>query len=83
MSNPEERACGREVGPDCMYMTVALHRWCTNEACCRRRGTSIPGVVKCPYYRPVEKSNWWENLLLTIFLLFYVVLTLTLTWSLP
>ena len=73
MSNPEERACGRKVGPDCKYLTLALHRWCSNEACCRRRGTTIPGVVKCPYYQPDRITSWsefWESIaLLLLFIL--------------
>jgi hypothetical protein len=41
-----------------------------------------PGLVECPYYRPVDKpSPWWENLLLAGLLIFYITLTIIL-WSL-
>lgn len=80
--NPEERACIRRNGPNCRYLTSALSYWCTNKACSRRRGTTFPGVVNCPYYRPVEPSSWRENLLLTGLLCFYIILTITLFWSL-
>jgi len=80
--NPEEKACMRRSGPNCKYLTIVFNYWCTNKACCLWRGTSIPGGVNCPYYRPVDKmSPWWENLLLTGLLLFYITLTI-LFWSL-
>ena len=61
--NPEEQACMRRSGPNCKYLTSALSYWCTNKACSRFRGTTIPGIINCPYYRPVDKpSLWWENL---------------------
>ncbi len=77
MSNPEERACAREDGPDCKYMVAAFYYWCSNRACCRHRGTTIPGVIKCPFYQPQPKPNpWWEDLLITTLLLFFVALTI-------
>jgi hypothetical protein len=83
MSNPEERACMREIGPDCKYIQAALYYWCVNEACCRCRGTSIPGLVNCPFYQPVNKpSPWWENLLLAGLMCVYVTLPIVLIWSL-
>ena len=81
--NPEERACSRRSGPDCRYLTSALNYWCTNKACIKYNGTSIPGWVNCPYYRPEDKpSPWWESFFLACLLLFYVTLTAILTWSL-
>lgn len=80
--NPEERACMRYEGPDCRYIQAALSYWCINKACCRYSGTSIPGFVNCPYYRPVDKSNFWENFFIGGLLLFYVTLTIILARSL-
>ena len=83
MSNPEERACMRRSGPNCKYVTTALSYWCVNKACCRYRGTSIPGVINCPFYCPVEEPSFaWENLLITGLLVYYVNLTIILAWSL-
>jgi len=55
--NQEAKACARKIGPDCRYLTAALSYWCTNKESIRRRGTSIPGVIKCPYYEP---KPWWK-----------------------
>jgi len=60
MSNPEERACMRKVGPDCKHLTTALHYWCSNKAACKYNGTMIPGFINCPYYKPEEDPPWSE-----------------------
>jgi len=54
MNNPGAKACGRSIGPDCRHLGAALSLWCTSELCIRARGTSIPGVINCPYYIPVR-----------------------------
>jgi hypothetical protein len=67
MSNPEERACSRKVGPNCKYLTTSISFWCTNRACNRDRGTTYHGGVGCPYYRPVPDWNdFWYDLSTTI-----------------
>lgn len=83
MSNPEERACMRKIGPDCRYLTAPLSYWCTNKACIKYNGTTIPGFINCPYYRPVDKPNpWMEVIVLPFLLVYYVTLTIILFWSL-
>lgn len=83
--NPEERACMRRSGPDCRYLTTAFSYWCTNKACCRSRGTSIPGGVGCPYYRPEREVPWsefWGSMALLLCFNIYLWITVTLAWSL-
>lgn len=61
--NPAARACSRHHGPDCRYLTAALSCWCTNKQSIHARGTTIPGVIDCPYYQPEEPEPWvseWE-----------------------
>lgn len=55
--NPDARACSRKKGPDCRFLTSALSFWCTNEGSNRLRGTTIPGVIKCPFYEPLQATR--------------------------
>jgi len=55
--NPEERACSRPDGPDCQFLVSARSWWCTNRKCIQERGTSIPGIRDCPYYKPVGETH--------------------------
>ena len=50
--NPKAKACVRKYGPDCAYLTSALSYWCTHKECIKERGTSIPGIMNCKYYKP-------------------------------
>lgn len=43
----EKRSCH-----DCGYLKSALSLWCGNKEAIRDRGTSIPGCIKCPYWKP-------------------------------
>lgn len=43
----EKRTCY-----DCGHLKHALHWWCTNESAIKLRGTRIPGIIKCPYWKP-------------------------------
>lgn len=57
MYNPEARACARKRGPDCQYLTSALSWWCAHAKCSQERGTTIPGVIHCPYYEPRKPAT--------------------------
>lgn len=35
---------------DCAFCKPALSWWCTNKEAIKLRGTSIPGIIKCPYW---------------------------------
>jgi hypothetical protein len=37
---------------DCGHLTAALFMYCTNKDAIKSRGTTIPGCVKCPYWKP-------------------------------
>jgi hypothetical protein len=85
MSNPEERACVRKVGPNCKYLTTAISYWCTNGACCRDHGTTFPGTINCPYYRPVAEIRWseiWGTLGLAFCFNIYLYIILTILFAL-
>ena len=36
----------------CGWLKSALHWWCTNEEAAKARGTTIPGISKCPWWKP-------------------------------
>jgi hypothetical protein len=70
-SNPESRACARRHGPDCRYLKSAISWWCVNKACSKLRGTNLPGVINCPFYKPpaprkpvsetCKTCRWWHS----------------------
>lgn len=39
----------------CGYLKSALSWWCTNKEAIEQRGTSIPGIRNCPYWKPDKK----------------------------
>lgn len=43
----ERRAC-----VDCGWLRGALHWWCMSEEAKEYRGTTIPGVHDCPFWKP-------------------------------
>ena len=43
----EKKSCA-----DCGHLKKALSLWCGNEVAISARGTRIPGVIKCPYWKP-------------------------------
>lgn len=43
----EKRSCY-----DCSYLKCLISWWCTNKQAIKIRGTSIPGCIKCPYWKP-------------------------------
>jgi len=56
--NPlEKKSC-----EDCEYLTRALSLWCSNDRAISVRGTTIPGCIKCPYWKPnwnyIDKIFW-------------------------
>jgi len=36
---------------DCLYLNEALSLWCSNKEAIKQRGTSIPGCIKCPFWK--------------------------------
>jgi len=57
----EKRSCG-----NCSSLRLAVSYWCTNETAKKKRGTSIPGCIKCPYWTPDwkhidDKYKTFEN----------------------
>ena len=54
--DPERASCY-----DCTHLKAAVSWWCTNDDAIKWRGTSLPGVEKCPFWRgydgtPVSES---------------------------
>lgn len=43
----EKKSCG-----DCKHIVGYVNLWCNNADAIVLRGTSIPGIVKCPYWKP-------------------------------
>lgn len=43
---------------DCRHMVGAVHWWCGNEDAIKWRGTSLPGVHSCPFWKgiPLKKE---------------------------
>lgn len=37
---------------DCGHLKQALSLWCGNEEAIKARGTRIPGVIKCHFWKP-------------------------------
>lgn len=46
---------------DCAHLEAALSWWCTSKEAIKARGTTIPGVSKCPYWSPVKRAKWWHK----------------------
>lgn len=46
----EKRSCA-----DCGHLTSAMSWWCTSEDAKKVRGTSLPGCIKCPFWKPKWK----------------------------
>ena len=44
---------------DCAHMRGYVSWWCTSPEAKEYRGTSIPGVCECPFWKPCSK---WEDL---------------------
>lgn len=42
---------------DCSFLKSAMSWWCTNDDAKKRRGTSLPGCIKCPLWKPD-----WNNI---------------------
>lgn len=43
----EKRSCY-----DCIHLESTLHWWCSNKEAIKVRGTSIPGCIKCSFWKP-------------------------------
>jgi len=41
---------------DCWYLRGAVNLWCGNEEAAARRGTYIPGVRNCPYWKEARRG---------------------------
>ena len=42
---------------DCFYMRGACSWWCKNEEAIKFRGTRIPGVRECKFWKPARKVS--------------------------
>jgi hypothetical protein len=60
----EKRCCA-----DCKYLKAAVSWWCTSKNAIDVRGTSIPGVKNCPYWKPAKKASFLERVGLTFHIL--------------
>ncbi len=45
-----ERSCY-----DCISLRCEVSWWCVNKKACKHRGTHVPDIKHCPYYRPNKK----------------------------
>ena len=48
---PDEK---RKSCYDCGFCLGALSWWCTNKEAIKARGTSFPGIIGCPYWKPTK-----------------------------
>lgn len=55
IENKEESPEVRRSCYDCGWLKAYVSWWCTNPEAKRVRGTSIPGVYHCPYWKADEK----------------------------
>lgn len=39
----------------CGFLVAYVSWWCSNKEACKTRGTKIPGVCHCPYWKPDKK----------------------------
>ena len=39
----------------CGFLVAYVNWWCSNNDTCIARGTNIPGVCNCPYWKPDKK----------------------------
>ena len=39
----------------CNFLVGYINWWCSNKDACKMRGTNIPGVCHCPYWKPARK----------------------------
>lgn len=39
----------------CSFCVEYISWWCSNNDACKARGTKIPGVCHCPYWKPDKK----------------------------
>jgi len=67
----------RRYCPDCFYLKELISLWCGHDIAIQKRGTTIPGVHFCPYWKPdweyiedkykrrergyYRKEKWWEK----------------------
>jgi len=42
---------------DCGWLTAAISWWCSNKKAIKYRGTSIPGVIKCKFWKPENETT--------------------------
>jgi len=49
--DPEYKFCMSKTTGDCAYLTSALSWWCTNKDAAEYRGTTIPNIYNCPFYK--------------------------------
>lgn len=51
----EKKSCA-----DCEFLIERMSLWCSNKEAVSLRGTSLPGVIKCTFWKPdwnrIEKS---------------------------
>jgi hypothetical protein len=50
---------------DCRYCLAAVNLWCVNRRAIEHRGTALPGVQNCQFWKAAWKVTdftWWERL---------------------
>ena len=54
---------------DCFYCQANISWWCRNKDAIKARGTAIPGVANCPYWKPMQlyKDLKWHRKILSRF----------------
>jgi len=46
----EKKSCA-----ECGWLKASVTWWCKNPEAVEARGTAIPGIIKCAYWKPDEK----------------------------
>lgn len=36
--------------------------WCMSDEASSVRGTKIPGIILCDWWRPIRQARWWDRL---------------------
>ncbi|PLS19353.1 hypothetical protein CVD28_02760 [Bacillus sp. M6-12] len=47
---------------DCNFCQASQSWWCVNEKAVEERGTKLPGIIKCPHWKPmVTEEELYNN----------------------
>lgn len=52
--------CRRKNCAQCNFLVAYVNWWCSNNDACEARGTNIPGVYHCTYWKPNKKFIKWK-----------------------